>query len=96
MFHHDPETNVLRLRREDEGYPWIAGAGEWLYCTDCFDRYISTSDRSRVHHVPLRDKVSRMRVCTSHCFWLSCSVRTGVAGEREALVESAQAATRSH
>ncbi len=65
------ETNVLRLRREDEGYPWIAGAGGWLYCTDCFDRYISTNDRARVHHAPFRDKVPCTCARVNQCLWLA-------------------------
>ena len=61
LFEHDPDTNVLRLRREDEGYPWVSEKdGEWLYCSDCYDRYLSTNERARVHHVPFRDKATWM------------------------------------
>ena len=32
MFEHDEETNTLRLRDPEGGYPWMSErAGEWLY-----------------------------------------------------------------
>ena len=57
FFERDPETNVLRLRFQDDGYPWMAGSGKWLYCIDCHERYISTNEKVNKTHVPFRDKV---------------------------------------
>ena len=60
MFAHDDETNALSLRDSEGGYPWISErAGEWLYCEDCYERWLSTSERSRWHFVPFRDKASQ-------------------------------------
>ncbi len=60
MFEHDEESNALRLRDNENGYPWMSErAGEWLYCVDCYDRWLSTSERSRWHFVPFRDKASQ-------------------------------------
>ena len=60
MLVHDDETNALSLRDPEGGYPWISErAGEWLYCEDCYERWLSTSERSRWHFVPFRDKASQ-------------------------------------
>ena len=60
MFKHDPESNVLSLARQDEGYPWMSECpDEWLYCIDCYQRYVVGNDRSRPIHVPFRDKASQ-------------------------------------
>ena len=57
IFEHDASTNRLRLKNTEGGYPWYAEKrGHWLYCTDCYDRYIAKSERS---HVPFRDKASQ-------------------------------------
>jgi hypothetical protein len=60
MFKHNADSNVLSLGRHDEGFPWISEhPDEWLYCVECFERYINGSDRSRMIHVPFRDKASQ-------------------------------------
>ena len=60
MFVHDEETNALGLRDNEEGYPWVSEKrGEWLYCADCYDRWLNTSERSRRHFIPFRDKASQ-------------------------------------
>ena len=57
IFEYDASTNRLRLKNTDGGYPWYAEKrGHWLYCTDCYERYIAKSERS---HVPFRDKASQ-------------------------------------
>ena len=57
IFEHDAATNRLRLKNTEGGYPWYAEkAGHWLYCIDCFDRYIAKTEKS---HVPFRDKASQ-------------------------------------
>ena len=57
IFEHDPATNKLRLKNTEGGYPWYAEKpGHWLYCTDCFERYIAKTEGS---HVPFRDKASQ-------------------------------------
>ena len=57
VFEHDSATNRLRLKNIDGGYPWFAEKpGHWLYCVDCYDRYIGNSNKS---HVPFRDKASQ-------------------------------------
>ena len=60
MFVHDKETNALRLRDAQDGYPWVSEKhGEWLYCADCYERWLNASDRSRWNFVPFRDKASQ-------------------------------------
>ena len=60
MFVHDEETNALGLRDKEEGHPWVSEKrGEWLYCADCYDRWLNTSERSRRHFVPFSDKASQ-------------------------------------
>ena len=57
IFEHDPATNRLRLKNTEGGYPWFAEKrGHWLYCTDCYERYIAKTEKS---HVPFRDKASQ-------------------------------------
>ena len=57
IFEHDASTNRLRLKNTEGGYPWYAEKpGHWLYCTDCYERYIAKGKRS---HVPFRDKASQ-------------------------------------
>ena len=57
IFEHDAATNRLRLKNTEGGYPWYAEKpGHWLYCTDCYERYIAKTERS---HVPFRDKASQ-------------------------------------
>ena len=57
MFEHDSCTNRLRLKNKHYGAPWISQKpGHWLYCVDCYDRYIGKSNKS---HVPFRDKASQ-------------------------------------
>ena len=61
VFAHDPETNVLRLRDHVLGdtEPWIKpGKQEFLYCVDCFDRWISQTENTS-SFVPFRDKASQ-------------------------------------
>ena len=60
MFAHDPESNALRLVDSTNGYPWVSEKpGELLYCQDCHDRWLSTSERNRWRHIPFRDKASQ-------------------------------------
>ena len=60
MFEHDEDTKALRLRDSENGCPWISEKpGEWLVCVDCYDRWLSTSERTRWHFVPFRDKASQ-------------------------------------
>jgi hypothetical protein len=57
IFKHDPSTNRLLMKDTDGGYPWYAEKrGHWLYCTDCYERFIVKNERS---YVPFRDKASQ-------------------------------------
>ena len=60
MFEHDEDTNALRLRDNENGYPWMSEKpSELLFCVDCYDRWLSTSEKTRWHFVPFRDKASQ-------------------------------------
>ena len=58
VFEHDPETNLLKLR-EGKPRPWLTSRGdEWLYCADCWGRWLSPKGLT-AGHVPFRDKASQ-------------------------------------
>ena len=60
VFVHDEETNSLRLKDPQARYPWVSPKrGEWLYCADCFERWLSVKERTRVKVIPFRDKASQ-------------------------------------
>ena len=66
MFEHDEESNLLSLRNPDAGLPWMSErSGEWLYCVDCYDRFVGDKDRLRSSHVPFRDLASQHSMLTS-------------------------------
>ena len=62
MFSHDPSTNRLSLLGEP---PWIADDnGDWNYCVDCWERFLSTGEKA-VQTVPFRDKASQANMVVS-------------------------------
>ena len=58
VFEHDPDTNLPKLR-EGKLRPWLINRGdEWLYCVDCWERWLSPKGLA-AGHVPFRDKASQ-------------------------------------